>query len=116
MFFLGSGSSILPYLISLVLIWGVFLLNGILENKLKKVIDKKSGVVWEVKNASPSMNKSTCSYEDVTEAIQHQVKSADWLNDFFLSVYNRHNFYLQQITGCFFKGLTFSFFRRGPPF
>lgn len=45
MFFFEGGSNILPYLLYLGLIWGVFLLNGILGTTLKNDLSRKSEVV-----------------------------------------------------------------------
>ena len=115
MFFLGSGSSILPYLLSLILIWGVFLLNGILDITLKKEIKENAGAVYEVKNTSSSLDKNSCNYEEHTKTPHHSVKSSDLLHDDLLSAFKPQKFHLRHITYSFFQSVSCSFLRRGPP-
>lgn len=115
MFFLGSGSSILPYLISLALIWGVFLLNGILDTTLKREIRKNAGMVYEEKNTSQPLKKNTCSYERPLKTAHHSGKNPEWLFDYLHSALKPVKFHFPHIRYSYNQSVSCSFLRRGPP-
>lgn len=68
MFFFSGGSSILPYILYLALIWGVFLVNGLVCNTVKKEIRETSISYSSHEKTEKSFNVKTYDYRDNTKS------------------------------------------------
>lgn len=113
MFFFGSGSNILPYLLYLGLIWGVFILNGILGTTLKNDTSRKTEVICGVKdvhtlNTTAAFQKHAGTGNIFKKEIIYHERYLNQKLD-----YLKWRFVLSKFS--LIQNITQPFFLRGPP-
>ena len=75
MFFLGFGSSIIPYILSLVIIWGVLLVNGIFKTQVQKEVHSEKIIKLTGNDLKSSEKGSIYFYHNNIKKKNEKVKS-----------------------------------------
>ncbi|MFO7656798.1 MAG: hypothetical protein R6W78_07005 [Bacteroidales bacterium] len=74
MFFFGSGSAILPYVFYLLLIWGLFFVNGLVHHSLK--YQKNKGIATGVLHEASMTNAKDDAFYYSGNSAKKPVKNA----------------------------------------
>ncbi|MBN2613796.1 MAG: hypothetical protein JXB00_19720 [Bacteroidales bacterium] len=82
MFFFGSGSAILPYLFYLLLIWGVFLVNGLAHQSVKYQKNRKIASENILEDSFIIAKDNVCYYSDNLKN-QKDSNTTHLQNDYF---------------------------------
>ena len=84
MFFSGIGSSLIPYILSLVIIWGVLLVNGIFKTQLRKEIQSENTLRFKRNDVKRSANGKTYFYFNKIKRKIEKTKINDFNSHCFL--------------------------------